>query len=119
MTAVFLSFERAIPNRYYPAEEIVDEGLAVACLCYEDVACDRDDGFQDPLPRLLRSGAQPSDGWGKLSLWAWAASRVADYLITLPELDTDNLAVLGHSRLGKTALLAAAGDERFYVRHVQ
>ncbi len=113
MTAVFLSFERAIPNRYYPAEEIVDEGLAVACLCYEDVACDRDDGFQDPLPRLLRSGAQPSDGWGKLSLWAWAASRVADYLITLPELDTDNLAVLGHSRLGKTALLAAAGDERF------
>lgn len=113
LTAVFISFEAQVPNKYYPAEEIVDMGVAVACFCYNDVAIDKNDGYLDPIPQLLREGEQPANGWAKIALWAWAAQRIADYLVTCPELDTDNLAVLGHSRLGKTALLTAAGDERF------
>lgn len=43
---------------------------------------------------------------------AWAASRAIDYLITLPSVDKDKIAITGHSRNGKTSLMAAAFDER-------
>jgi hypothetical protein len=46
-------------------------------------------------------------------MWAWAAQRVMDYALTLDRLDPARGTVCGHSRLGKTALLAAATDTRF------
>ncbi len=113
LTIILIDFEETIPNRCYPAEELSDMGIAVAQLPYAPVACDRDDGFADPVCRALRKGPQPDNGWGKIALWAWAASRVADVLCARDDLDTENLAVAGHSRLGKTALWAAALDERF------
>ena len=43
---------------------------------------------------------------------AWAASRAIDYLMQLPEADKEKIALTGHSRNGKTSLMAAAFDER-------
>jgi dienelactone hydrolase len=43
---------------------------------------------------------------------AWGASRAIDYLYTLPEVDQKRIALTGHSRNGKTSLMAAAFDER-------
>jgi len=54
----------------------------------------------------------PEADWSKLTRRAWAASRCVDYLLTLPEVDAQRLALTGHSRNGKTALIAAALDER-------
>lgn len=55
----------------------------------------------------------PYDSWGKLRIWSWAASRILDGLTGDVRLNFDRTAVMGHSRLGKTALLAGAFDERF------
>lgn len=43
---------------------------------------------------------------------AFGASRAVDYLLTLPIVEKDKIAITGHSRNGKTSLMAAAFDER-------
>ena len=106
---VYLSFRPDFPDRYLPVEEILDHGFAVASICYQDVTADSADwnGLAALYPRDEKTG------WGKIGMWAFAASRVMDYLLTRPEIDARRICVSGHSRLGKTALWCAAQDERF------
>lgn len=106
---VYVAFEADIPGKYMPVEAIVEQGYAVAMFCYKDVTDDSD--RQDGLAALY--SADPQTGWGKIGMWAFACSRVMDYLLTLPEIDPARVCVSGHSRLGKTALWCAAQDERF------
>ncbi len=54
----------------------------------------------------------PDYDWATLAVWAWGASRVVDYLRSRDDVDTARIALTGHSRAGKTALLAAALDDR-------
>ncbi|MEO6246035.1 MAG: hypothetical protein ABIQ12_11445, partial [Opitutaceae bacterium] len=51
--------------------------------------------------------------WSSLRRRGWSASRVVDWLITLPFVDPKQIYIGGHSRSGKVALTAAAFDERF------
>lgn len=110
---IHINFRPDVPDRYMPSEELIDEGFAVLSFCYEDVT--KDDGdFTDGLAGVLfedgkRGGKDP----GKIALWAWAAQRVMDYAEERADvLDLSCATVCGHSRLGKTALLAGATDER-------
>lgn len=98
-------------DKYFPAEEILDNGFLLAEICYADITSD-DADFTNGLAGLFD---RPTDGtgWGKISLWAYALQRALDYLLTREETDGDNVAVAGHSRLGKTAMWCAAQDERF------
>ena len=54
----------------------------------------------------------PEYDFSCLARWAWAGMRAVDYLYTVPEVDKAKIAISGHSRNGKQALLAAALDER-------
>lgn len=108
-TFVYMAFRPDVPDIYLPAEEIIDHGFAVADIFYKDVTDDsaKIDGLAAMYPR------DPATGWGKIGMWAFAASRVMDYLETCNEIDSTRVCVSGHSRLGKTALWCAAQDERF------
>jgi hypothetical protein len=63
---------------------------------------------------FLKSGQSeigPRD-WHCIAMWAWGVHRAVDYLITDPDIDPKRIASVGHSRLGKTVLLATAFDDR-------
>jgi hypothetical protein len=110
---VSINFEPGTPYRYMPTEEILDNGFAIASFCYKDVTND-DGDFSDKIAGVLYGGRErEANQAGKISIWSWAASLVMDYLQTLDTIDQKNIAVIGHSRLGKTALLTGAFDERF------
>lgn len=111
---IHINFRDCVPDRYQPTEEIVDNGFAVLSFCYEDVSTDNGDFSNGLAGVVYPNGRTTKYQCGKLGLWAWAAMRVMDYAMTLPELDHSRISVAGHSRLGKTALLTGALDERFY-----
>ena len=54
----------------------------------------------------------PECSFGALGAWAWGYSRCVDALEKLDFIDMDNIAFCGHSRGGKTALLAGVLDQR-------
>ncbi len=111
---IHLNFRDLIPDKYQPTEEIIDNGFAVFTIYYQDITADNDD-FTDKFAGVIYpEGVRESDDCGKIGLWAWSAMAVMDYALTLPELDHKKISVVGHSRLGKTALLAGALDKRFY-----
>lgn len=99
-----------------PIAEVLDRGWAFARIGYGDIQPDRADAWQQGVIGLTLSAGQDRpapDQWGTISAWAWGASRVVDYLGSDAAIDPDRIAITGASRLGKTALWAAALDERF------
>src|SRR5262249_33587569 len=95
-------------------EPTIDRGYAVATFYPGDLDPDRTDVREGARPYLAKVGAtRPGpDAAGTIAVWAWGIHRAVDYLVTDKDIDKDRLAVVGHSRLGKTALLAAAYDDR-------
>ncbi len=116
-TFVHINFRPEVPDKYMPTEEIIDNGFACASFCYKDVTSDDGDFTNGLAGVLYKEKERTAHSPGKIAMWAWAAMRVMDFLQTRDEVDKDNICVCGHSRLGKTALLAAAFDERFAAAH--
>jgi len=104
---------RKVKSEFWPAEAAVARGYGIAAFYNGDVDPDKHDGFKDGAHGLLDAGERPPDAWGTIAAWAWGASRVMDYFATDPDVARDQVAVIGHSRGGKTALWAGAQDERF------
>lgn len=99
-------------------ETIIDRGYGLATAYYGDLQPDRRDvpGLPDNFhnwyyrDRQIKSEANP---WGAIGVWAWGLSRMLDYLELEKGVDAEKVAIIGHSRLGKAALWAAAQDQRF------
>lgn len=98
---------------FWPVETIIARGYATAVLQLTSVQPDKSDGLSAGLVAALPVDAPADERWATIAAWAWAGSRVLDGLVTLPEIDTKRVAVVGHSRGGKTALWAGATDVRF------
>ena len=56
--------------------------------------------------------AYPEYTFGAIGAWAWGYSRCVDALLKLDLVDPTGIVFTGHSRGGKTAMLAGALDER-------
>lgn len=106
-----------INARRWDYEQIVDRGYAVATMDYNDLYPDENGRVGESVQTLFSdyTGELKDDTWQSIGTWAWGLSRIADYLETLPWVNKNELIVIGHSRLGKTALWAGAQDKRFKV----
>lgn len=105
----------------WQVEKVLRRGYALATACYGDLEADFAEGWKlgtrESVRAALHSGGtnavlKPNE-WGAIGAWAWGLSRALDYLETDRAVDAKQVAVLGHSRLGKTALWAGASDQRF------
>ncbi len=99
-------------QKRFDFERALRRGYGVATFYYGDLDPDRND-FTDGVHPHLGGGPQrgPHD-WGAIAAWAYGVMRAVDVLVRHPGIDRSRIAAVGHSRLGKTVLLAAAFDER-------
>lgn len=111
---IHVNFRDSLPDRYQPTEELLDAGYAVMTFCYQDVSTDDGDFTNGLAGKVYPNGNRAGNQCGKIGLWAWAAGAVLQYALTLPEINSARISVIGHSRLGKTALLAGALNEEFF-----
>lgn len=112
---------RGTQKDVWPIQEICKRNFALAVFYNGDIQPDRPKEMEALRKVIIADRAEQAgqsdegDTTATIMSWSWGASLVAYVLKDQPRIDSNNLAVVGHSRLGKAALLAGAFDERFKV----
>jgi dienelactone hydrolase len=101
----------------WPLAEIVRRGYGLASFYHGDVDSDRPDASTGVYQWQAQTfgGGNEATNRGTIMAWAWGFARCLDYLETVPDVDGKKIAVVGHSRNGKAALVAAAFDDRIAI----
>lgn len=97
-----------------PILDIIKRGYAVVTMKTSQICPDIFTGepYGDGIFKLI-DYPKRDNAWSIIAAWSWGLSRVMDYLQTDGDIDESRVAVIGHSRSGKTALWAGASDKRF------
>jgi hypothetical protein len=99
-------------------QPVLDKGWGFAVLAPTSFQADDGSGLTEGIIGLMNKGQPRSpDDWGALRAWAWGASRAMDYLESDPAVDARQVGLAGHSRFGKTVLVAMAYDPRFAIAY--
>jgi hypothetical protein len=97
----------------WAVDDIIRRGYGLATAYDGDIDPDLPTKREGIQPHLQPSGTKPGPhDWGTIAAWAWGLQRIVDHLLTDSQIDRERIIAVGHSRLGKTALLAAALDDR-------
>jgi hypothetical protein len=100
-------------------ERVLAKGWGYAALIANSIQPDNGAGLTQGIIGLGNKG-QPRglEDWGALRAWAWGASRALDYFETDKSVDAKHVAIAGHSRYGKAALVTLAYDSRFATGYI-
>lgn len=103
-------------NNGWPIQEIIDKGFALVTTYHADLVRHNEHEFKEGIHPLFFKSNQSfpkAHEWGVISAIGWGAMRALDYLAAEPGIDQNRVALIGHSKLGKATLWAAAQDTRF------
>lgn len=91
----------------WPVDDIIAAGYGVATMHYGDWAEDNKDTFREGILSLF-----PKQDYTAFTAWAFGLMRGVDYLVQQPDINSQAIASVGHSRLARVSLWAGANDER-------
>jgi hypothetical protein len=100
-------------------QQVLAKGWGYATLTPNSIQADNGAGLTSGIIGLCNKGQRRKpDDWGALRAWAWGASRAIDYFETDKAVDAKHIAIEGHSRYGKAALVAMAYEPRMWTAYV-
>ena len=99
---------------FFPVDQIIARGYAAAGITLNELSPDNAKDYRKGVINAFDGPEERSpDSWRTIAAWAWGGQRAMDYLETDRDIDPKRVAVIGHSRGGKTALWCGAQDQRF------
>ena len=107
---------RGVQEEFWNFRNIIKRGYAAATLCISEIFYDSPEAFPESIYKLFipqKDLQGEMHDFGAIGAWAWGLSRALDCLENEEKVDAQKVILTGHSRLGKTALWAAAYDKRF------
>ncbi len=99
-----------------PLGHLADQGYAYVSVYHGDLVGHNEVSFSGGIHKLFYRDGQSfpkAHEWGVLTANGWTGMRALDYLETNDRVDASRVAVMGHSKMGKATLWAAAQDQRF------
>lgn len=95
-----------------PFEDILKRGFAVATIFPSEYVPDNSNSGLKALKELSPGHDDDETRWGAIAAWAWGYGRMIDAIEKDDKFNASSYFAYGHSRYGKSALLAAVFDDR-------